>query len=357
MPVVTETTAASDSELSSGLALFLPSTAGPFTFTRCSGGVNNATYLARPVTGEGAWVVRIYRNGGLLARVRYEHEVLRLLHASGTTSLLPAMLPAPLTPLGAPAGAPTYATLPGTVGTGVCVVPLLPGGEPGTGAAAAEAIGVATARLVRAMEGLVVDPVAFPNPNPIYEKPYTSHHSMSRDSFHAHALGPQFAASRDGMAYLLGELARLEALIAVVGPRLPKQQIHADLHTDNVLLQGGVVTAILDFEFTAHDWRVMELVVGLSKYCGLADPQPPIQAYIDGYQQGGGRLTRVEADNVADLIILRVLSNVIYFVGRAVSREDTWEPITGRVEVYAKRVRWLNEKRGWLTGALAGLVE
>ena len=29
-----------------------------------------------------------------------------------------------------------------------------------------------------------------------------------------------------------------------------------------------VVTGVLDFEFSARDWRVMELVVGISKYAG-----------------------------------------------------------------------------------------
>ena len=41
------------------------------------------------------------------------------------------------------------------------------------------------------------------------------------------------------------------------------------------------------------------------------------------------------------LIILRILSNIVYFVGRAISGEDSIEPITGRAKVYAKRCDWL----------------
>jgi Ser/Thr protein kinase RdoA (MazF antagonist) len=37
------------------------------------------------------------------------------------------------------------------------------------------------------------------------------------------------------------------------------------LHYDNVLVENGKVTGLLDFEFCAHDWRAMELAVCLSK--------------------------------------------------------------------------------------------
>ena len=52
---------------------------------------------------------------------------------------------------------------------------------------------------------------------------------------------------------------------------MPEQQIHADLHIDNFLISyegdnNGLVTGLLDFEFSSHDWRVMELCVGISKY-------------------------------------------------------------------------------------------
>jgi hypothetical protein len=39
-----------------------------------------------------------------------------------------------------------------------------------------------------------------------------------------------------------------------------------DLHSDNFLTVDNVVSGVLDFEFTAFDWRVMELCVGLTKY-------------------------------------------------------------------------------------------
>jgi homoserine kinase type II len=117
-----------------------------------------------------------------------------------------------------------------------------------------------------------------------------------------------------------------------------------------VLCDGDDVTGLLDFEFTARDWRVMEAVVGLSKFCGLAEPGPSVAAYLDGYAAGGGRLTRRECELVPALIRARVLSNVVYFAGRAVSGEDSVEPLSGRAGVYAKRVRWLHDAEAWLVG-------
>lgn len=66
-----------------------------------------------------------------------------------------------------------------------------------------------------------------------------------------------------------------------------------------------------------------------------------IGEYITGYALGGGTLTAREAQLVPQLIILRILNNIVYFVGRAVCGEDTIEPIVGRAAIYAKRCTWL----------------
>ena len=56
---------------------------------------------------------------------------------------------------------------------------------------------------------------------------------------------------------------------------------------------------------------------------------------------------------------LRILNNVVYFVGRAIAGEDSIEPITGRAQIYAKRCDWLVDKNDELLRhffALEGLV-
>lgn len=94
----------------------------------------------------------------------------------------------------------------------------------------------------------------------------------------------------------------------------------ADLHFQNVLCEGEAVTGVLDFEFSAYDWRVMELAVGLSKYIAMPDIEPVFEEWVAGYAEGGGRLTAAEVDFVPDAIIVRVLNNVIYFAGRIFAR-------------------------------------
>ena len=53
------------------------------------------------------------------------------------------------------------------------------------------------------------------------------------------------------------------------------------------------------------------------------DIKAAVSKYIEGYSEGrgssgeGGRLTKAEADFVPDGIVLRILSNVIFFAGRS----------------------------------------
>ena len=375
VPVVTDATAADAAELADAASLFIPKEAAPLSFTRNSGGVNNKCYRvsvgnveALPQAlrgGDGSFILRIYNNGGNTPRVAYEHEVLRQLHAdspgkgSRAASLLPVLLPQPLPPLVTASPPSSFAPLSSTRAE-ACLFRVIPGRAPEL--ASARSIGRATARLVKAMEGMRLDSsTGFPLPNPLYQNIWEAHWKINRESFLKIVAGPEFDAGRADTEYLVAEIASAERLIADIlrEDALPRQQIHADLHFDNVLVDdaSGEVTGILDFEFSAFDWRVMELVVGLSKYAGMKEPSKPIAEYIAGYGEGGGRLRKRERELVPDLVILRVLSNVVYFAGRALAGEDSLAPLTGRVGVYAARCRWLHAQREWLVGALAPLAE
>jgi Ser/Thr protein kinase RdoA (MazF antagonist) len=81
----------------------------------------------------------------------------------------------------------------------------------------------------------------------------------------------------------------------------------------------------------------MELAVCLSKYAGEK------QEFIAGFAEHG-QLTEQEISVIPDLINLRVLSNVVYFVGRALGKEDGIESLTTRAATYATRVEWINSK-------------
>jgi homoserine kinase type II len=356
-PVTTDATAASDAELLEAASLFLPDPPSSFSFERCKGGVNNAVYrlsVAPPTPSPSPspparYVLRIYNNGFNTQRVLYEHSVLTQLAAKSFSFSTPALLPARAD------GTSTFVELSATRRTHACLFRAIPGGGAPSTLQGARNIGRATAELVRGMRDLVVENAPTPLPNPLYRNIYDAHAKLTRASFYDAVAWPDFTAPdvKPHMDFLLAELAKAEALVErCTALGLPEQQIHADLHFDNVLADGDEVTGLLDFEFTARDWTVMEMCVGLSKYLSVADADTFIAAWAQGYKEGGGRLTATEAELVPDLLVLRILSNVVYFVGRAVAGEDSTAPLTSRAELYAKRVRWVYGKREWMVGML-----
>lgn len=224
-PVVTDTTAATDTELREAVGAFLPpGTAARLTFERASGGVNNANYY---VTEEGQgglrYVLRLYRNGFNEGRIRYEHAVLRAL--SGMS--LPFELPRPLPALGSVGAATTYVAL-SSSRSHACAFPCIPGGAPSL--ADARAIGCATATLVRAMADISV---AEPCCNPLYRNFFDAHHLLTREAFFECVRGPAIPdAVRQNVDWLTERVLETEDLIEriMAAGGLPEQQIHADLH-------------------------------------------------------------------------------------------------------------------------------
>jgi Ser/Thr protein kinase RdoA (MazF antagonist) len=127
----------------------------------------------------------------------------------------------------------------------------------------------------------------------------------------------------------------------------------------SAVVESGKVSGFLDFEFSARDWRAMELAICLSKYVGEPEPLPYLNDYIAGFAEGGGVLNEAEVKALPALINLRVLSNVVYFVGRALAGEDDIKSLTSRAEAYAARVRWVNANGPLLQRTLiaAGVVK
>jgi Ser/Thr protein kinase RdoA (MazF antagonist) len=146
---------------------------------------------------------------------------------------------------------------------------------------------------------------------------------------------------------MVSEIKEMEAKIdELKALNLPFCLIHGDLHYDNVLVKDGRVTGLLDFEFASNDWRGMELAICLSKYAGEKDAagnsvaMPYFEDFIDGFAVSG-ELSDPEIEAIPDLINLRILSNVVYFVGRAIAGEDDISSLTTRIANYCGRVQWI----------------
>ncbi len=297
--------------------------------------------------GDQRLVLRVYNNGSNTARVRFEHALLaELRKVSDTLSFaVPRTLPAL-------AGGGSHVPL--SNGAEASMFELIPGTLPKL--THTRAIGKAFGELTTAMYGISVAPLE--SPTAPYWQIYKVHHAVTRESFFATVAGPAFDSVRGATDFLVEQLRSVESTIEECHAlQLPSSLIHGDGHYDNVLVQDGAVSGLLDFEFAAQDWRAMELAICLSKYVGEPNPMSFLEPFIEGFAEKGV-LTAAEIKAMPALINLRVLSNVVYFVGRALSGEDDITSLTSRAEAYAARVRWVNANgqliSDGLTKAMAG---
>jgi homoserine kinase type II len=364
-PVITSATSSSLEELKEAAGKFFKQIDGLY-FTKCGGGVNNRVYYVEK-QDEKIAVLRIYNNGFNTQRVFYEHAVLKSLENHQFSFKIPHLIRA--------LNGETSVEL--SDGARACLFEMIPG-------TAAEirdafAIGKSTAELVTAMATLpAISDVEIKCPNPLYRNLFDSHSKMNSELFF-HALKRCFnvvpssqaslpsipAHSLDHLSqidvspetleaiqYLVDEVVRSETIIQqALAMHLPEQQIHADAHFDNILVDNGAVSGVLDFEFSSWDWRVMDCVVGLSKYVGMDDVEVSFRDWVSGYGSTS-KLTKNEVSLIPDLIILRILSNVVYFVGRAVFGEDSFDAFTGRAAIYTKRIKYIHSHREHMLATL-----
>lgn len=300
------------------------------TFTPTDGGVNNLVQIAETSKGD-KYVLRIYNNGGNVERVKYEHAILNTLAKKEMSFQTPRYMPDVKT-------GETHIRL--SNGGEACICQVIPGSLPKTADPAT--IGKAAGELLMELGEIKLD---MKSPTAPYYDIFDVHHAMSKEIFYTEIEKEWVESVRPFINVLVAEMRRLEdRLVELKAANLPEQLIHGDLHFDNVLFDGDKVTGLLDFEFAAEDWRAMELAVCLSKYAAEEDPFNKIDNYISGFCQYAV-LNKAEVEGVPDMINLRILSNVLYFVGRALAKEDTIEALTSRAEMYAERVQWVNANR------------
>lgn len=304
-----------------------------------TGGVNNIVqYLTFPDGSKK--LLRIYNNGEDTQQVTFEHAVLSTLWEEGYADKFDFKIPKYM-PFGDSGN--TFAKL--SNGAEACIVDFIDGSLPKI--SCLEPIGKASGELCTAL-GKITDIVknkAECNCDPYYEM-WEIHTAITKENFIATMKGPDFDGKLRPFADLmLDETIKITEKCEGDYKDLPEQLLHGDLHYDNVLVKDGAVTGLLDFEFALFDWRAMELATCLSKYAGEANGMELFEEFVKGYAITG-ELTHKEAEAIPDLINLRVLSNVVYFVGRAIAKEDKIDSLTKRIENYSERVKWIqdNEK-------------
>ncbi len=352
-----DATAASEEALLEAAGGFLSPADGPLRFDKASGGVNNRVYWVRQ--GEQSFVLRVYNNGGNAARVRYEHTVLELLRDASFFFAIPRLIRS------RSSGATFVPVLSSTVepGTEACMFEAILGTLANVKSlAAAQSAGEAIGQLVQRMADIGPNDLPSHCPNPCFRDVYAAcpGRVLQPEEVERIVKGPEFEAVRQDADYLLSELSRVVA-VAAKQSALPEQQIHADAHLDNLLAVEDRVTAVLDFEFSARDWRVMEACVGLTKYVATSDIDIPasIAAFLRGYGASGAALTAEEARFVPDGMVLRILSNVVFFAGRATATppQDNIQTLVNKIVPYAKRCRWIEANRESVIAEATKLVK
>ena len=251
------------------LSFFLPNLDN-IEITPTVGGVNNYCHhilLYDKPNGSviDRFVLRVYNNGLDRPRVDFEHGVLqKLLDLSKTSFPLSFKIPTPVVSI--KDNKSTHVIL--SNGYEATLFEYIPGVLPKK--SFAQDIGRASGELVTALSKIDVTNTS---PNPRFCDLYKAHHATTREIFFSEISKPVFdkdATTRKYIDLLAKEVLEIEKVIVKLntGNLLPMQLIHADLHYDNVLCDGDIVSGLLDFEFSVHDWRACEIAVALSKYAG-----------------------------------------------------------------------------------------
>jgi homoserine kinase type II len=313
--------------------------------TPTSSGVNNVVQYVNTADGQDL-ILRIYNNGCNTDAVTYEHAILEHIDRKSLPFQVPQYIPS--------ITGKTMMEL--ESGTQCCMCLRIPGVLPKN--SDPKPLGRATGQLMKTMARLDLDqkpPIA------PYYRVYDVHKAIGGDKskFYNYCQGSEFDDCREGIDALCNALVHLDQFVEdMLAKDLPQQIIHGDLHYDNVLCdeETGEVTGLLDFEFCTKDWRAMEVAVCLSKYVSEVDPFPLVDSFIEGYCENG-ELTELECQGLPDMINLRVLSNCVYFVGRALSGQDSIASLTTRANMYAQRVSWVNENKARITECVANRMK
>jgi homoserine kinase type II len=304
--------------------------AGPWRTELLTRGTNNLVQRVEAPTG--SHVLRIYSNTTDTARLRFERDVLAQL----TEARLPFALPTPLPTVD---GA-YFLDVDTEQGRALATLtPYIPGQPPDRdnldqATAAGEALGrltLAMARLDTSAEGVSW--------------------RSSGDLAHCHPLVPDPPAAfaelplpHKKRQQLISGYTWLIERIPDLYATLPQQLAHEDFDPGNVLMEGTRVTGVLDFEFCAHDLRVMDLTVALTwwpvRHYGTGAGWPIIAAFARGYARHV-ILTDDEIAALSTLFRLRAYTSLIHRLGRSRQGLSTLEEALIRAEAAIAREDWV----------------
>jgi homoserine kinase type II len=137
------------------------------------------------------------------------------------------------------------------------------------------------------------------------------------------------------------EAARLRDFLAGPYRDLPVQVGHNDITHNNVLVENGRISAVLDFEYADLAPRALDLIQGLRLSMLILDGPDPLRAaqrFLQGYRRWM-ILTEPEARALPTLLRLRAAITTLWWMGRALDGDDP-SPIPHRIWVLQQTIDW-----------------
>lgn len=327
-----------------------------YIFKPCSGGINNVVYyLLRSEVSDCSpkgfiedsilkkdrkYVIRLYNNGMDTNKVIFEHLVLKYLNELAPSFSLNFEFPKPISSK----NGDTHVML--SNGIRSAIFHYTDGYLPNL--KFVNKLGVACGQTAMVLQRVTskFTMIELENgPTKPYYDIFRAHHAINRILFFELVQLSKWDSIRSSLDILVKKIVEIEDILKYYHSiNLPKQLIHGDLHFDNILCNDVGVTAVLDFEFVAFDWRPMELAICLSKYASEADAMSYFNDFIHGYATVA-KLTQDEIMSLPDLMLLRILNNVVYFVSRENAGEDSTKSLLDRSDVYCKRMNWIHDNK------------
>jgi homoserine kinase type II len=122
---------------------------------------------------------------------------------------------------------------------------------------------------------------------------------------------------------------------------LPTQLIHGDFGFGNVLVSGGRVRGVVDFEYAGHNVRAMELAAGLSSAIARESRESLWRSVLRGYL-GTLRLDVTELAALPALAILHWAVIVVWWSGRSLDGQPFPDGLAALVDRAIIVEQWMD---------------
>ncbi len=169
---------------------------------------------------------------------------------------------------------------------------------------------------------------------------------------------PVFAGDLRAMHPAITDLGQLDDLVGRPGREmveraaeragpiyasLPTQLIHGDFGFGNVLVSGGRVRGVVDFEYSGRNVRAMELAAGLSSAIARESRESLWRAVLRGYL-GSLRLDLTELAALPALAILHWAVIVVWWSGRSLDGHPFRDGLGALVDRALLVERWMDAR-------------